>query len=240
MYALDEEPLPLESGYLILPEPSPVSPQTVFLPPNHPQNLTGQGLLVFASTAETLGEPISMDVDPRFVAAGKVLSEAAHMELHYDESGNVDYRTTLEEEMGDVLLICAKTAGVNGVCGVSYGITAAGPIGGRGSLDFVVDSSGNMAVYATGGAGAYATPLIATVNTGPSVFVAPNATVDDAQGWAVQFGGSVTLGGGVGGEWVIFKNEDRVFHGLVVSTYGGSSFEIHGSATYSYQLYRSQ
>ena len=231
-YIIEDKDPPLLNRLFHIPD------SQVFLSPNHPQNPTRQGLLVSASTVQTWGEAIS--VNPRLVVAERVLGEAMHMEWHYDENGNIDYRATLEEELGDVLLICAKTAGVNGVCGVSYGATGAGPVGIRNSVDFTVDASGDMAVYGASGGGAYATPLIATGIIGLSVFVAPGATVDDVQGWAVQFGGSVSGGIGVGVEWVIFSNNDKAFQGLVVSQYSGESFEIHGSATYSYRLYRSR
>ena len=67
------------------------------------------------------------------------------------------------------------------------------------SIDFVVDRNGNMAVDASPGGGAYATTTIVDAGTGVSAFVAPRTTVDDVANAAVQFGGSATVGVGIGG-----------------------------------------
>ncbi len=181
--------------------------------------------------------------DPRLVAATQVLSEAVHMQWHYDATGQVDYRTTFEVELGDILAVCANTAGIGGVCGVSGGGQLAGPgIGGRGSLDFVADAEGNMAAYLTGGGGAYASTSITEIMSGITVFVVPGASVDDLQGSAVQFGGSIKLVVGVSAEWIVVPSDDGAFHGLAVSKYGGTGVggEIHGTVTYSTQIYRSR
>ena len=167
------------------------------------------------------------------------------MELHYDDAGNIDYRATLEKEVGDVLLICAKTVGINGVCGVSPPIAnfqAAGPgMGARFSLDFVVDKHGDMGAFLSGGGGAYASTSIAEVMGGLTVFVIPNATIDDLQGTSVEFGGSAKAGVGLGVESIIMKSQSgQIFYGVAVSSYGGLGGEIHTTVTYSKMIYHTR
>ena len=61
MHDLNETPPPLETGYLIPPATSPISPKTVFLPPNHPLNPTNEGVLISFSTAQSWGDEINID-----------------------------------------------------------------------------------------------------------------------------------------------------------------------------------
>lgn len=180
--------------------------------------------------------------DPTTAALIKLYNDAFEFELHYDnKDGGIDWQTTIEQEAGQVLKVCAHD--LNGVCGFSIGFSAAGPgLGIRSSFDFIVNQHGDMAIYVSPGGGAYATTTIVDGGGGLSAFVIPHASVDDVKGWSIQFGFSAKDGVvGLGTETIFLKSRNQVFSGLSVSVVRpGVGVEIHGTATYAMPIYRSR
>jgi len=187
------------------------------------------------------GMQFESQVDPKLAALTELLSRAATMQLHYTEQGEIDFQKTLETELGEAISVCARAVG--GVCGVSLGASGSVvALGGKASADLFVDQQGEMAGYLTAGGGGYAvfTGINAEVS-GLSGIAIHNASVDDLQAWSVQFGGSGKMVGGLAVDWIVGKNyEGKPWHGLSFSTSGGYGLEIHGTASYSWQIYRSQ
>ena len=180
-------------------------------------------------------------IDPKLAAVTELLSNAATVQLHYTKQGDIDFQGTLETELGEAMSVCAKAVG--GVCGVSLGASGSVvALGGKASADFFVDQQGEMAGYLTAGGGGYAvfTGLSAGVS-GLSGVAIHNAVVDDLQAWSVQLGGSGKMVGGLAVDWVVGQNsEGEPWHGLSLSATGGYGLEIHGAATYSWQVYHSR
>jgi RHS repeat-associated protein len=181
--------------------------------------------------------------DPPPSPIEQVLAQAATIELHYDEAGNLDPRATLEGELGEILGLCAQTVG--GICGVSYTLAggAVTPAGGKFAIDFYVDQSGALAAYATTAGGGYFVPSLASVTvTGISGSFARNVTVDHMSGAAGQFGGSAKLLGGPAVEWIFGRRSDdgTIWHGAIVGGNGGAGVEIHLNMSYSWLLYHSR
>jgi hypothetical protein len=179
-------------------------------------------------------------VDPKLAALTELLSKAATMQLHYTEQGEIDFRRTLETELGEAMSVCAKAVG--GVCGLSLGASGSVvALGGKASVDLFVDQQGEMAGYITTGGGGYA--VFSTVNFttgGLSGIAAHGASVDDMRAWSVQVGASGKLAAGLAVEWIVGTNPSGDnWHGIVLSQSPGVGVEIHGTATYSWQMYRS-
>ena len=179
-------------------------------------------------------------IDPKLTAVTELLGKAATMQLHYTEQGEIDFQGTLETELGAAMSVCAKAVG--GVCGMSLGASGSVvALGGKASADFFVDQQGEMAGYLTAGGGGYA--VFSTVNFttgGLSGIAAHGASVDDMQAWSVQVGASGKLAAGLAVEWIVGTNSlaDN-WHGVSLSQSSGVGVEIHGTATYSWQMYRS-
>jgi len=171
--------------------------------------------------------------------------ELATKPVIYQDSGEIDWNKTLQSGVGDVLSVCGRI--VDGLCGISAGATGSVvAVGVRGSTDFVVDSTGDMALYATIGAGGYATFTgVSAHGKGGALIAIHGATVDDLKRWSVQFGGSAHAGPGVSAEWITGdKGGGESWHGVVLSASGmsiegGFGAELHASGTYSWQMYRS-
>ena len=133
---------------------------------------------------------------------------------------------------------------INGVCGISAGISKnAYGGGGRGSADIFFDGEGSFNIYVTGGGGGY-TPL-----PGPdvryNVIGIPNVSLQDLDGASAQFGLSAALGGyGGSSEAVFLRRDDGEYikgtsYGLATSVVPAPTGEIHLTMTYSELVYSS-
>ena len=131
---------------------------------------------------------------------------------------------------------------INGVCGISAGISKnAYGGGGRGSADIFFDGEGSFNIYVTGGGGGY-TPL-----PGPdvryNVIGIPNVSLQDLDGASAQFGLSAALGGyGGSSEAVFLRRDDGEYikgtsYGLATSVVPAPTGEIHLTMTYSELVY---
>jgi RHS repeat-associated protein len=171
---------------------------------------------------------------------GNLTTELAQAQMVYADNGDVDWQETLKSGLGEILSSCGKV--FQGACGISLGGSGAVlAVGGKVSLDVVVDQYSDAAIYFTAGGGGYAVFSGFSANgRGASLLAVHNATINDLNGWSVQFGGSVNVGTGASAEWIAGKNsKGEPWHGAILSTpmnfQGGYGAEVHATATYSWQ-----
>ena len=184
------------------------------------------------------GAILSPDVlEPAQEAMEELRTTADPSMIHivWDDEGNIDPMATLSASTKVLPALHACALAVNGACSISIGETGyGGGLGERGSFDLWVSSDNQVAVTATLGGGAYASPQLGGASFNMSANILPNASINDVGKWFVQTGGSIVYVEGVGGEIFFVKTDHGVLSGLSGSwSYGGGS-EWHGSATYSW------
>ena len=121
--------------------------------------------------------------------------------------------------------------------GLGVGFTAGLGLGVSGSVLVVFDNKGNVGLILSGGGGGYAGIGAGGVGM---LQVTSAPTIQDLNGFVVQFGGSVILGpdigAGVGAEWVVQKGPEGPIHGLNFNVGPAGNvpipFEIHGLLEY--------
>ncbi len=165
----------------------------------------------------------------------RVATDPSMIHIVWDDEGNIDPAATLTASTKILPALHACALAVGGACSISVGEAGyGGGLGERGSFDIWVSSDKQMAVTATLGGGAYASPQLGGGGFSASVNVLPGANINDVGEWFVQTGGSIVYVEGVGGEMFFVKTDHGVLSGLSGSWSSGQSLEWHASATYSW------
>jgi RHS repeat-associated protein len=118
----------------------------------------------------------------------------------------------------------------------AFGFGGAGFVGAgiRGGVSLAIDSSGNMGAFFGTGGGGFTSWGINKV--GPFITVTNAPSIEYLKNWSVQIGGQAGEAGTIGGEFVVFSNNGRIFGGVSIASGGGvmAPFPFEGHATFEH------
>jgi RHS repeat-associated protein len=165
-----------------------------------------------------------------------------------DDSGNYFYNpkdakeafgvaTPMRVSIGTAVQSTTTTiAWPNGTLSLGFGGAGFGAVGVRGEGSVAIDANCNIAGLRSFGGGGYS--AVGVNRFGPSLTVTNAPTVLDLEGWSVQFGGQVGDVASIGGEGILFRDEEGIRYGGATIAGGAALMgpwpgELHATLTHT-------